>query len=176
MLVLGWALAGVPNVELLTLTGFLGGWVLAPLRGAVAAGLGALFFSLLNPFGPPLPAVLAAQVAGLALVGAAGGWVRSAVVRRPGISGWRPSRWTVLWLGTTGALLTLLYDAGTNAGHALAMGLGKRILPTILAGISFAVLHVASNGVLFAVLGPPALVLLEERLPGGAAGRRSAPD
>jgi len=164
MLVLGWALAGVPNVELLTLTGFLGGWLLGASRGAIAAGTGAFFFSMLNPFGPPLPAVLIAQVCGLALVGLAGGGARHFLAARGGNrvgTSWRPSKRTVFWLGPVGAGLTLCYDAATNTGHALAMGLGERLLPTIAAGISFAVLHIVSNGVLFAVLGAPALGVME---------------
>ena len=63
---LGYLLAGVPNVELMTVTVALGGAVMGPAAGALCGALAAGIFSLASPIGAPLPLVLAAQVTGMA--------------------------------------------------------------------------------------------------------------
>jgi hypothetical protein len=163
---LGYALAGVPNVELCTLTSFLGGWLLGAARGALAGGTGMFFFSLFNPLGPALPPVHVAQTAGMALAGASGGWLsvlarRHAHFRRRLPGEGRPSAAAPFILGATGAALTLVYDAATNAGHAVAMNLVRQMPSVIAAGVAFAALHIVTNAALFAVLGPAALFLVE---------------
>ena len=77
MVALGYALSGVPNVELVTLPAFIGGWWLGAGRGAPVAASGEFLFSVLNPQGPALPPVLVTQVAGMTLAAMAGGWVRN---------------------------------------------------------------------------------------------------
>ena len=70
---LGFAGALVPNVELITLAVFLGG-VATGVGAGIAIGVIAEFvFSILNPLGPALPFVFAAQLLGMGIAGAAGG-------------------------------------------------------------------------------------------------------
>ena len=60
-------------VELFTVAVFLSGLLAGPAWGLWIGGVARLVFSVANPYGPPHPWILAAQVAGAALVGALGG-------------------------------------------------------------------------------------------------------
>ena len=62
-----------------------------------------------------------------------------------------------------GAIITLIYDAATNAGHAVAMDLVSQLPQVVLAGIAFTALHIGANAAIFAILGPPALFVVEKR-------------
>ena len=72
-------LDSIPNFEFLTVLLFVGGFVLGPAWGALAGALGEFLYSAMNPYGSGLavPLVLAAQVAGMALAGVAGGLARA---------------------------------------------------------------------------------------------------
>lgn len=149
---LGFGTLVIPNVELLSITVFLGGAAVGPLWGLVI-GVGAeLLFSGLNPIGPALPLVLVAQLIGIGAFGLAGGLTG---VRLAKLGRLRRA----LLLGSSGLVLTLLFDTLTNL--ALGIHLGP-ILPTLAAGLAFAILHIVSNAVVFAVIGPGGLRVLAE--------------
>lgn len=110
----------------------------------MVGALSMLMFSILNPLGPaPFP-VLVAQVLSMGVVGACGRlWQRWA-------AGWtRPEVAGIVM----GALLTLVYDVVTNYGVAVSMGRWKNPLVVIAAGMPFAVIHVASNALVFGSVG-----------------------
>jgi len=146
----GFVLAGVPNLELITLTVFLGGAASGPLHGAQIGALTALLFSGMNPLGLPPPLVLLAQLAGMTSSGLSGGLLGPRLARRP-------TGQQVWLLGGLGLMLTLLYDVLTNGAIGLHFG---PILPTLIAGLGFAVLHIVTNTVAFAVLGVSGLRVL----------------
>ena len=167
VMALGYALAWVPNVELMTLTIFLAGWLLGVVKGAVVGCMSAVLFSLFNPWGPPLPPVLVAQALGHSLVGVAGG-----ALGMSGVLGVRPLGALItrrgdllgaVMMGAVGAFLTLFYDVSTNLAHAVAMGLTHKVWAVIAAGLSFGFFHIVSNTAIFALLGPPSLRLVESR-------------
>jgi hypothetical protein len=137
---LGYLLAGVPNVEGMSAVAFLAGCFLGAGGGALVGAVSILLFSVLNPLGPPLPQVLVAQVAGMALIGASGHlWRRlAAVVPRPEILA-----------AALGALLTLVYGVLADYGFAVSMGRWKDPWPVIIAGIPFSTVHIISNAVIF---------------------------
>jgi uncharacterized membrane protein len=154
---LGYALAAVPNVELVSLASFVAGFVLGRGRGAFAGGAGMALYSSLNPYGIAMPPVFVAQVIGMALFGLCGAWIgpRLAVGPPPLAAG----------LGiATGAVLTLVYDILTNLGTVAVMGAWSDPWPVIAGGVAFGAGHVLSNAVLFGVLLPPLLVALRRRL------------
>jgi hypothetical protein len=163
---LGFLLAAVPNVELMTLTVFLAGAVLGAARGAFVGAASALVFSFMNPLGPPFPLVMAGQAAGMATAGAVGGVVSGRLVT------WGRGR-RLAGCAVLGFLVTLAYDALTNLGLGIHMG---PIWPTLVGGLAFSLLHLASNTVVFVLLGSSALMLLDDlgRLgssrPGGGGG------
>jgi ABC-type Fe3+-siderophore transport system permease subunit len=134
----------VPNLELLTLTAFLGGMLLGVRDGAAVGGLCMLIFSLLNPYGPAHPLVTASQVLGECVAGAAGGVVaRARLERRP--------RWLqAATLALVAVALTAFYDLATNLATGLIFG---QVRFWLLAGIPFSLWHIAWNLALFVAIG-----------------------
>lgn len=140
----GFALAGVPNVELVTLLVCLSGVFYGPLLGIIVGVLGETVFSLGNPLGPaPLP-LLIGQVLGMALAGAAGGLLGALALPRS-----RVPR-AVVW-GGVGAVVTLVFHLATDGAYAL---MTRLTWAYIVAGIPFYAIHLLSNAALFAVALP----------------------
>ena len=156
---LGYALAGVPNVELMTLGTFLSGTTLGWRSGAFVGAAAMTLYSSLNPYGIAPPPVFAAQILGMALVGTAGGLARS---RRPG--GRRARALASIPLGASvGALLTLLYDVLTNLGTAWSIGMLRDPWPVVAGGLAFGAWHLVWNAALFAAAAPALTSALRRR-------------
>lgn len=152
--VTGQALAGIPNVELLTFLVFVSGFLLGPALGAVvgAAGMGA--HSLFNILGAaPLP-VWAAQCASYALVGAAGGWLGPPLAR----VGSRAAASVACSL--TGALLVLVYQFVVNAVSFAAFASGVSLQVYLWGGLLFAAVQVLWNAAVFFFAMPQVLRVL----------------
>jgi len=139
----------IPNLEFVTLASFAAGVLLGPRDGAVVAGITELLYSLLNPYGVAPPLVTAAQVLGMALVGAAGGLRRVWEVRPLVLRG--------VLLGVAAALLTAVFDLLTNVATGLVFGQMK---VWILGGIPFSLVHIGWNAAVFARLGPAIVAVL----------------
>jgi len=145
--VLGYLFAAVPNVELMTLSVFLGGIFLGVRLGIVIGMLSILIFSLFNPYGPPLPPLALAQVFGYGLIGLAGG-----------VLGGRLScgrKEAVIVSAAAGLILTLMYDFLTTCASAVIVlgleGFISGVQGFFAAGLLFVILHTVSNTVIFAV-------------------------
>ncbi len=155
---LGYALAGVPNIELMTVAVFVSGFLLGPGLGAVVGAVSATMFSVFNPLGAALPPLLIAQALSQALVGVAGGCVGPVLINCG-------KRWiSFAGAGILGLLLTLVYDIATNVG-AFVVFSGERTLGNLVkfvgAGIVFMVLHLVWNTLVFAVVLTPVLMVLD---------------
>src|ERR1043165_8176471 len=92
-------------VELFTVAVFLSGILAGPMWGLWIGGVARLVFSVANPYGPPHPWILVAQVLGATLAGGIGG------MAGPWL--FRATRSRVPWLLACGFVVTLLYDALT---------------------------------------------------------------
>ncbi len=161
-------------VELFSVAVFLSGALLGPAWGAWVGGVARLVFSVGNPYGPPHPLVLVAQVLGGALIGALGGIVGRWLAPRQGAAG-APNR-APAGARTRSALLlisgivgTLAYDTLTNVAQGVVFG---SVPATLALGAIPSLQHVGSNAVLFLVLGSAAFPWLS-RHPAGA-GRVNA--
>jgi hypothetical protein len=152
-LALGYILAAVPNVEGISVVSFVSGYLLGAGSGAVVGALSMLLFSLFNPLGPPVPAVLAAQVLVMTLIGSAGHLWRAL-----GLAFGRPE---LVAMGL-GACLTFVYSVAADYGFAVSIGRWKEPLPVIAAGLPFSVLHMVSNTLIFG--GVSAFVIRKYRL------------
>jgi hypothetical protein len=150
------ALAGLPNVELVSLASFASGTLLGVARGAWVGAIGEAIYSGLNPYGAAPPPTYASQILGMATMGAAGGAVGGRLAGGPA---WRGAAFA----GALGFLLTLFYDGLTNLGTALSIGAGRDPWPVILGGWAFGAWHMASNTVFFAALAPPLSAALRRR-------------
>ena len=80
----------------------------------------------------------------MGLVGAFGGlWGRLTVSRR-GVA-------APVALGVIGAALTAVYDLATNVAIGISF---SQVLPTLVAGIPFSIIHILANALIFALGGP----------------------
>lgn len=157
----GYAFAAVPNVKPISLVLFLAGARVGFAGGFLVAALGMGIYTLANPWGPAPPLVLLAKVAGAMIFAAAGALVGVPLARR-GVAT------RALLLAGAGLLLTLPYELITNLATAVTIGMASRPLPTLLAGIPFAIAHTASNAAIFGAVGTPLLPRF------AAAGERAA--
>ncbi len=165
----GYLLAGVPNVELMTLVIALAGAALGFRAGFAAGALAAAIYSLGSPYGLPHPLLLGAQICGLGCAAVIGRWGSQIVLDR--IAG--PYRKiAVITAAATGLAATLVYDLLTNLAIISAFDLAPLV---VLAGaVPFFLIHAGVNTALFTVLFPlllPRLVHLgRSPLAGGTAG------
>lgn len=147
----GYLLAGIPNVELMSLVAALGGVALGSARGAVVGALAAGVFSLASPYGLPAPLLLAAQMAGLGIAGAVGGAAGRRVRAVPDgapVPSWRS--WPRAALA--GLVVTVVYDGLTNLAILASFDLPAGV---VLAGaLPFFLVHVATNVAFFCVIFP----------------------
>jgi hypothetical protein len=143
--------ASIPNLESLTLVAFCSGVLLGRRDGAVVGSLTMLLYTLLNPYGPAPPLVMAAQILGMALAGVAGGAFALAGGPR-----WSATRraWV---LAVVAVVVTAIYDVLTNLATGLVFG---QVATWMLAGIPFSLWHIGFNVALFAAIGTPLCAVL----------------
>lgn len=154
----GYSLAGVPNVELVTVLIFVSGFLLGPKMGAVVGAASWGLHSLFNPMGAGVPPILAAQVVSGAVVGTTGGFIGPRLLDFN-------NRWlAAIAAGAAGFLLTLLFQILVNtasfytfADDRAAYALWKYVL----AGIAFTITHIVWNTGVFLVILRPLLAVLE---------------
>jgi len=160
---LGFALAPVPNVELVTFTVFAAGATLGRARGALVGALTAALYSGLNPAGSgvAIPTLFAGQILAWSLTGFVGGLAgrllvpltRKATALRVAVSGALGALLTIVYQGAVilGLALAGMTLAGADAGwSAWRSDLGA----ALAANAFFSLVHVVSNGILFSVLAP----------------------
>jgi len=160
-------------VELFSVAVFLSGALVGPAWGAWVGGVARLIFSVGNPYGPPHPLVLAAQVLGGAVVGALGGMVGPWLAPKAAADG-TPARRALeargraVLLAGSGVVATAAYDLLTNLAQGIVFG---SIPATLALGAIPSLQHVGSNALLFLVLGGAAFPWLARH---PAAGGRAA--
>lgn len=150
----GQALAGIPNVELVTMLAFVSGYLLGPALGAAvgAAGMGA--HSLFNVLGAVAPPVWIAQIVCYGLVGWAGG------VAGPILSRVHSRARAALFAALTGAVLVVVYQIAVNAVAFYTFTNNVPVWTYVWAGVAFGAIQVAWNAVVFGVALPPTLRVL----------------
>ena len=167
----GYLLAGVPNVELMTLVIALAGVVLGWWGGFMAGVLAASIFSLGSPYGLPHPVLLLAQAVGLGLAGAVGSW-SSAPLARALSNGQRTL--AVALAAATGLTATICYDLLTNLAIIVTFDLEPLVVLT--GAVPFFLVHTGVNTAAFSILLPvlqPRLALLGRAQLSGRSGGTS---
>ena len=136
----------IPNFEVLTLVVFCSGVLLGVRDGVLVGAVSELIYSLLNPYGAVHPLVTLAQVAGIAASGLAGGLAARAGLasRGPAL---RAAALAAIAIGVTAG-----FDLLTNLAAGVVYGQMKL---TLIGGIPFSLVHIATNVALFAVVGTP---------------------
>jgi uncharacterized membrane protein len=158
----GYSLAGVPNVELVTLLVFLSGFLLGPRLGPLVGAASWGLYSALNPMGAAVPPVLAAQMTAGALIGLTGSLAGPLILER--------ARRSVgmLLCGLAGLVVTFVFQVLVNAAAFFTFvdDRGVRAFWTFMAGgIAFTATHLIWNTALFfATLRPVMAVLNGHRM------------
>ncbi len=145
----GFLLAGIPNLELMSLIVALAGSVLGFRNGAICGALAAGIYSLGSPYGIPAVWLLGAQISGLAGIGALGGvWGELVLERMEG-----PGRLGGILLAALLAFVgTTWYEMVTTLAVLWGFGLDMRVV--LLGAVPFYLMHTGSNILLFAVFYP----------------------
>jgi len=134
----------IPNFEVLTLVVFCAGVLLGARDGMLVGALSMGAFTLLNPYGPAHPLVMAAQIAGTSAAGLGG-----ALFRRAGLPA-QPAGVRAAALAVAAVVLTAWFDFVTNLATGVIMG---QVRPYLIAGIPFSLWHIGYNVALFVALG-----------------------
>ena len=153
-----YALVGIPNVKLMDLTVFLGGFLFGPLVGSSIGMASWLIYGSLNPYGFD-PRILVATMLAETIYGITGGLLGK-TLRSTSLSSQR-LRLSVLF-ATMGFLPTVLYDLITNTVYASVFG--TPVIVAILLGVPFAVLHEGANFFIFGILSVPTITALRRVL------------
>jgi len=150
----GYLLMAVPNVEVFTLFLFLAGYSVGAWRGAIAAFAASILYFGLNPQGGLYPPLLISQILGAVLAPLAG-----SLFRKNSRRGWA----TAILCGLAGVLATFGYDLITNLAYPFSAGFGmEQIIATLVLGLPFALVHIASNLLIFLLLAPSLLNLADK--------------
>jgi len=165
--VLAYTLASLPNIELFTLSIFLGGFIMGKKEGLFIGTLSAIIFVFFNPYGvSPLP-LLTYQVAHYTLVGLAGALTHDFLKGR---DFFQPEKdlYTfplMLLFGFIGALLTISYDLITSFIDTLYIyGTLDVFIPYFLTGIVFTTIHEIGNTLGFIFILPGLIQLIHKIL------------
>jgi len=157
----GVVFAFIPNVELVSLTAFLGGIALGPRRGLIVAAIGEALFSALNPIGSGLgfPILFTFQIFSVGLTGWLGGLLG------PSLRNIQNRVSLAIVLGVAGFFLTLFYDLLTALSFPLSSGVVEgTIWGSLLAGLVFFIMHMVSNTILFFMFAPGLIRLVNSQL------------
>lgn len=147
---LGYALAAVPNIELITLVVFISGAALGRLRGALVGFIAMGIYSGLGPYGSGLaiPTLFAGQIGAMALVGFAGGLLRQ-------LWSGKANATRIAAAAAAGLVLTAIYQAAVIVGYAaMSPEFADGFLAALTANLFFPYVHIIWNTILFAVLVP----------------------
>jgi LytS/YehU family sensor histidine kinase len=150
----GEALAGIPNVEVITLLIFIAGFLLGPWWGIVvgAAGMGA--HSLFNALGTVAPPVWISQAVCYACVGFCGAWIG------PRIAALGSRTAQSLAAAGTGVVLVVIYQVVVNVVSFSTFAAHVPLWTYVWGGLAFAAIQIVWNAALFFVTLPPTLKVL----------------
>jgi hypothetical protein len=142
----------IPNVEFFTFIIFCSGYLLGMTGGVIVGVISmSIYTTLITPYGPPPLPIAIAQITSMALIGFTGGFVSEFI---PASFTQKPHSRSIIIItaiGISGLVLTLIYDLFTNLASAFVVG---QFWPVMIAGIPFALVHIASNVIIFVVLSP----------------------
>jgi energy-coupling factor transport system substrate-specific component len=147
----------LPNIEFFTFIIFCSGYLLGMIDGVIVGVISmSLYTIIFTPYGPPPLPIGIAQVASMALIGFSGGLISKLIPASSGKYILSRPMISILLVGISGLILTLVYDLLTNLASAFVMG---QFWPVMIAGVPFALIHIVSNVVIFATLSPLLLIM-----------------
>lgn len=146
---IGYALVFFPNIELVTLVIFLGGYHLGWRSGVFIGVTTEFIYSNFNLFGPAPLHILAAQVCGMLLVGFTGGLIQKY------IKDLQSDQVAKIILAGMGILLTMTFDFLTTVADIFVIEASRSFLVArLVVGSPFFIAHGISNLLIFYFLAP----------------------
>jgi hypothetical protein len=155
-----YALVGIPNVKLMDLIVFVGGFLFGSVVGSSIGIFSWLIYGAMNPFGFE-PRIWVATMLAETVYGITGGLLRKALDSTSLSS----QRFRLgVFFAAMGFLPTVLFDLITNIVYASVYN--TPVIVAILVGAPFAVLHEGSNFLIFGVLSVPTIAALGKAVKG----------
>ena len=149
-------LIGIANFKIMDLLVFISGFIFGSLIGASVGVLIWAVYGVLNPYGF-VPQIWIATMLSESVYGIAGGILS----RSLSIVSLSSNKTLVsILFSATGFLLTFIYDIATNIAFALTFNVP--LIVALITGIPFAIIHQASNTVLFGICSIPLLTVLKK--------------
>lgn len=143
----GYVFLFIPNVEMITATIFISGYLLGLRNGIFIGAAAEAIFSLTNPYGIPSPPLFIAQIISMGFTGFLGGVFRN-IKLTDHIK-------TCFIFSSAGFIVTVFYTLCTNLSFIISMGFHiNKFFTTMLTGLHFYILHVISNMIIFFVVVP----------------------
>ena len=156
----GYMLMFIPNVEIITALMFLSGYVLGIRNGIIASIIACFLYFGLNPQGGIYPPLLLSQMLGMAASPVLGATLKKTLRKYS-----EKILIQMFFLTISAIITTLLYDLLTNLSFPLSSGMGmKGIISTLILGIPLSGLHILSNVVVFLIVVPVLLRLVEKHI------------
>ena len=156
-IVLGYAMAYIPNIEVFTLMIFLSGFIMSKKEGAIIGLLSASIFTFFNPFGPSPPPLFIYQLVHYSLTGISGGLAKNFMLNR---KFFKPKEDLYVYqvmviFGVIGGILTFLFDILSTlfGGFTVSTSIDY-FIASYLFGIVFTTVHLIGNILVFIFLLP----------------------
>ncbi|MHA1235951.1 MAG: hypothetical protein ACTSQL_12835 [Promethearchaeota archaeon] len=156
-IVLGYAMAYIPNIEVFTLMIFLSGFIMSKKEGAIIGLLSASIFTFFNPLGPSPPPLFIYQLIHYSLTGLSGGLTKDFMMNR---KFFKPKEdlyvfQVMVVFGVIGGILTFSFDILSTlfGGFVVSTSLDY-FIATYLFGIIFTTVHLIGNILVFVFLLP----------------------
>ena len=165
--VLGYALAAIPNVELFTLMIFLGGFILGKRDGVIIGFLSSTIFIFFNPYGTSPAPLFIYQVIHYCLIGLIGGIIKSYLSKK---EYFKPKEdlykfRIMIYFGLTAALITFIYDIiSTLVGSLLVSFSIDFFIISYIYGLLFTTVHLIGNTLGFIFILPGLISLISKLL------------
>lgn len=148
---LGYLLAPVPNVELVTATCFCAGYLLGFGAGVLCSLLIESLFAGFHPMGSSMGLTLVAQCVGMAGAGTLGAICRPLSIRSSRVV-------RVVMITLFGLLATIWFDLLTNLAFPVTAGFSfEQTMASFVLAIPFAAIHIVSNTLVFLLVVTPLL-------------------
>jgi hypothetical protein len=156
-IVLGYAMAYIPNIEVFTLMIFLSGFIMSKKEGAIIGLLSASIFTFFNPLGPSPPPLFIYQLIHYSLTGISGGLAKNFMLNR---KFFKPKEDLYVYqvmviFGVIGGILTFLFDILSTlfGGFTVSTSIDY-FIASYLFGIVFTTVHLIGNILVFIFLLP----------------------
>ncbi len=152
---LGYLLQPIPNVEMVTATTFIGGYLLGIRQGLLIGITTELIFSTLNPLGSASPPLIAAMAISMGISGAWGGIL--------GMKSNHNGRGFRIKLAFAASVCTIIFYVFTTVSFAILLSLSfEQLINSFAAGTIFLIIHITSNIFIFTIIVPVIIKRLEK--------------